>query len=318
MKKALLALAVVMFSLAAVYYVKLSAESRADSAPATPLQADTSQQRTQAPPAAVPPASRNVRKDQQQKADVTSEPDALESYASLLPAAERGDASSQFRLFEILSGCASDYDYYFSKNGKLLEPEEARLRMEAFAPVDEYAVDIYRACHRLMEEQPSLVATAESWQKKALEQNHPRALTARAAELIAVASVENPAAGKTAPPNARRDARALLKKAVASRDPNVLWMLSELRPALGGSAEEANKERWALQLAACDHGLECGPDARWVKRYCRSDPAYLCPLDANAETMIRSKTGSDFEMIKMRAREINELIDAGRSAELVP
>jgi hypothetical protein len=34
--------------------------------------------------------------------------------------------------------------------------------------------------------------------------------------------------------------------------------------------------------------------------------------------MIRSKTGSDFEMIKMRAREINELIDAGRAAELVP
>ena len=60
------------------------------------------------------------------------------------------------------------------------------------------------------------------------------------------------------------------------------------------------------------------PEARWVKRYCRADPANLCPLDADAEAMIRSNTGSDFEMIKMRAREINELIDAGRAAELVP
>jgi hypothetical protein len=316
MKKTLLALVAVLCALAAVYYVKLRAESRGDSAPAPPAQADSSQHSAPAPPA-VPSSTVGVEKNQQEPHE-SSEADALESVGSLRLAAETGDANAQFRLYEILSGCASEYEYYFSRNGKLLNPEEARIRMEAFATVDEYAVDVYRMCHRLMEEQPSLVATAKEWQKKALDQNHPRALAARAAELIAAASVENPAAGKTAPPNARRDARALLKKAAASRDPNVLWLLSELRPALGGSAEEANKERWALQLAACARGLECGPDARWVKRYCKADPANLCPLDADAEAMIRSNTGSDFEMIKMRAREINELIDAGRAEELVP
>jgi hypothetical protein len=316
MKKTLLAMTAVLCALAAVYYVKLRAESRVDSAPASATTADTSQYSVPTPPA-VPTSTVRAEKGQQEPHE-SPETDALESIGSLRLAAETGDANAQFRLYEILSGCASEYEYYFSRNGKLLNPEEARIRMEAFATVDEYAVDVYRMCHRLMEEQPSLIPTAEGWQKKALDQNHPRALAARAAELIAATSVENPAIGKTAPPNARQDARALLKKAAVSRDPNVLWLLSELRPALGGTAEEANKERWALQLAACDHGLDCGPDARWVKRYCRSDPANLCPLDANAETMIRSKTGSDFEMIKMRAREINELIDAGRAAELVP
>jgi hypothetical protein len=173
-------------------------------------------------------------------------------------------------------------------------------------------------CHRLMEEQPALTATADSWLEKAVTQNHPKAQTARAAELLAAASLHNPAAGKSAPPNAERDARELLAKAIVSGDPHVLWMLGELRPALGGSAEDTNKERWAMELAACSRGLDCSPEAKWVKRYCKADPANLCPINANAEEMIRSNTGSDFEMIKLRAQEINALIDAGNARQLVP
>jgi hypothetical protein len=236
----------------------------------------------------------------------------------LLDSARSGKAEAQYRIYELLSGCESEYTYYFSRGDEVLTKDEATARMEALASVDEYAVDVYRMCHRLMEDRPELVADAGEWQEKALAQRSPRAQTARAAELLAAAAVASPASGKNAPPNAERDAKALLSAAIASGDAQVLWMLGELRPALGGSAEDTNKERWAMELAACDRGFDCGPDARWVKRYCKSDPASLCPINANAEEMIRSKTASDFEMIKMRAQEINALIDSGRASELVP
>jgi hypothetical protein len=243
--------------------------------------------------------------------------DALDETSALIRNAEGGQANAQFRLYELLSGCKTQYWRYFSRGEDLLGKEEAAIRMEALATVDEDAVDVYRTCHRLMEQQPLLTATADSWLEKALAQGHPRAQVARAAELLAAVAVPI-APGVSVPPNAAHDARALLKKAIASGDPFVVMMLGELRPSLGGSAEETNKERWAMELAACSRGLECGPDAKWVRSYCKADPANLCPINANAEEMIRSKTGSDFEMIKLRAQEINALIDAGNAQQLVP
>jgi len=244
--------------------------------------------------------------------------DALEQVSRLLPKATAEDADAQYRVYELLSGCKTEYWYYFGRGDFLPNKEEAEVRMEALASVDPYARDVYSMCHRLMQEQSQLTATAENWLEKALARGHPKAQTARATELLAAVAVHNPEAGQPAPPNAERDARDLLTKAMASGDPHVLWMLGELRPVLGGSAEETNKERWAMELAACNRGLDCGPEAEWVKRYCKADPANLCPINANAEEMIRSKTGSDFEMINLRAQEINALIDAGNARQLVP
>jgi hypothetical protein len=249
----------------------------------------------------------------------TASHDALDLLDPLLPDARAGNAKAQYRVYELLSGCKNEYATYYSLGEKLLGKEEAAVRMQALGSIDEYAAEVYRMCHRLMQEQVALTETADDWLDKALEQGHPMAQATRASELISAVAFDNPAAGyPPAPPNALRDARSLLRTAVKSGDPYALRMLGELRPALGGSAEETGKERWAMTLAACDRGMECDADALWVKRYCKTDPANLCPLDADAEAMIRSNTGSDFEMIKMRAREINELIDAGRGAELVP
>jgi hypothetical protein len=245
--------------------------------------------------------------------------DALDLLDPLVRDAKAGNAGAQYRVYEILAGCENDYATYYSLGEKLLDKEEAAARMRALSSIDEYAAEVYRMCHRLMQEQVALTKMAGDWLDKALKQGHPMAQATRASELIFAVEIDNPAAGyPPAPPNAMRDARALLRTAVRSGDPYALRMLGELRPALGGSAEETNKERWAMTLAACSRGMECGPEALWVKRYCKADPANLCPLDADAEAMIRSNTGSDFEMIKLRAREINELIDAGRSDELVP
>jgi hypothetical protein len=317
MKRTLATLSVLLIGAAVVGYMVLHAEPDEGSA-ATPRETagrpivEATEPALESAAAVAHPVAQPARPVEQGEAD------ALEDIGRIRSAAQNGDADAQFRLYELTSGCNSEYAYYYGKGDALLGKEEARSRMEAFTSMDEYAVEVYRMCHRLMEEQPSLAASGAEWLEKALAQNHPRAMVSRAAELLAAASVANPATGKTAPANARRDARALLKKSVASADPHVLWMLGELRPALGGSAEDANRERWALHLVACSRGLECDAGARWVKRYCKADPASLCPLDADAETMIRSKTASDFEMIKMRAREINELIDAGKAAELVP
>jgi hypothetical protein len=267
---------------------------------------------------AVPARNPDVSVGRIDQPEGTERGDALDRIESRLPKAQAGEPDAQFEIYELLTGCRSEYPLYFSGSKSLLGAEEAAIRMEALRSMDEHAVDIHELCHRLMEEQPALTATADSWLEKAVTQNHPKAQTARAAELLAAASLHNPAAGKSAPPNAERDARELLAKAIVSGDPHVLWMLGELRPALGGSAEDTNKERWAMELAACSRGLDCSPEAKWVKRYCKADPANLCPINANAEEMIRSNTGSDFEMIKLRAQEINALIDAGNARQLVP
>jgi hypothetical protein len=302
---------------AGAYFLSRRAEQpHTGSAPAAPVKSSGAAESRSSWPAQVRPATAPLSV-LPTRADV-DELDALDEVAALRDSAHSGKAEAQYRLYELLSGCESEYSYYFSRGDKVLTKDEAAARMEALASMDEYAVGVYRTCHRLMEERPELVANAREWQEKALAQRSPRAQTARAAELLAAAAVANPAAGKAAAPNAEREAKALLSSAMASGDAQVLWTLGELRPALGGAAEDTNKERWAMELAACDRGFACGPDAQWVKRYCKSDPASLCPINANAEEMIRSKTASDFEMIKMRAKEINALIDSGRGSELVP
>jgi hypothetical protein len=246
------------------------------------------------------------------------ETDALEQVSRLLAKGNPSSADDQYRLYELLSGCAVGYDSYFSGKTSRLSKEEAAMRAEALRTADDDATDIYQFCHRLIEERAELTTTAGDWLEKALAQNHPRAQTARATQLINALALANPAVGRTAPANAERDARQLLANAIASGDGQVLWTLAEHRSMLGGTAEEAGKDRWAMMLASCDRGVDCSPEAQWVKRYCKADPATLCPINANAEEMIRSKTGSDFEMIKMRAQEINALIDAGNGAQLVP
>lgn len=236
--------------------------------------------------------------------------DALERIESQLEAAQAGSAAKQYAIYELLTGCRNEYPLYFTGSNSLLSKEEAAVRMEALRSSDEHAAKVYHECHRLMEDRPELLASAGDWLSKAVAQNHPMAQTARATELLSTA--------RSPPAEAVRDARHLLTSAIQSGEGDVLWMLGELRPLLGGPIEETTKERWAMMLASCTRGVDCSPEANWVKRYCKADPANLCPINANAEEMIRSNTGSDFEMIKIRAKEIEALIEAGNARQLVP
>jgi hypothetical protein len=300
----------------AVYFWVAHTKSGVATLPATPESASTPEVHAKAEQAkaaiGVPPAG------QAATAAVPPGGDALSRIESALESAQAGSAAKQYEIYQALAGCNAEYPIYYSGPKALLGKEEAAIRMEALRSYDEHAAQVYNECHRLMEDRPELLASAGDWLSKSLAQDFPKAQTARANELINAAVLANPTMGRSAPPNAARDARNLLAKAVESGEGEVLWMLGELRPLLGGSAEDTNKERWAMMLASCSRGVDCSPEAPWVKRYCKADPANLCPINATAEEMIRSNTGSGFEMIKMRAQEINALIDAGNARQLVP
>jgi TPR repeat protein len=293
--------------------------SSAGGAAAPPVEPDSRTVRADSAPPEQTPSSQGILGVELSNSDALEEDtDALDRAGPLLKRARAGEADAQYELFQLLNGCRDSYERYFSKGVSLLGKEEAAIRADMYRTVDEDAFDIYQLCHRLMQEQPELTTTAAHWLDQALQQGHPKAQIVRASQLLMAMALVNPRAGKTAPPNAERDARSLLESAVASGDPEVIWYFGELRPLLGGAAEDTRKERWALELAACDRGLDCGPNARWVRTYCRADPAHLCPINANAEELIRSRAGSDFEMVKMRAREITALIETGNTHQLFP
>lgn len=104
--------------------------------------------------------------------------------------------------------------------------------------------------------------------------------------------------------------------ALRDGDPEVVMQAGSMVFFLGmqDDAALAERARRSWILAVCLRGADGGPQAEWVRTWCRGDLA--CQPFETGPDLIRRHAGPHYEELERRAREINAIIDAGKWDEL--
>jgi len=108
----------------------------------------------------------------------------------------------------------------------------------------------------------------------------------------------------------RSKPRALLRVAVQSRKPEVLFDIGAAQGMLNPSNDDAQTERLAWWLAACQRGLDCTAKAAWVQNRCSYDPK--CASAGSPSDLVRMLAGDDWSVVRQRANDIDAKLDAGQ------
>jgi hypothetical protein len=107
---------------------------------------------------------------------------------------------------------------------------------------------------------------------------------------------------------------SLLREAVESRRPEVLFTIGEAQGLLRGFNQEASTRQFAWWLVACRRGLDCSANAEWVKVACANDAR--CASFTDPSDFVRTHAGDDWDNVEQLAGEIDAKLDAGRWDEL--
>jgi hypothetical protein len=170
--------------------------------------------------------------------------------------------------------------------------------------------EIYQKCHRLKESDSSRFGKAEDWLRKSADARNPVAQIDLASMLTGEAGVSG-----TIDNAAKRDeAKKLVRDALASKDPAVIWGVGDLTSLFSGDFEKANHDQWIWKIAACQRGYDCSSTAEWRKAYCRFD-LNCQPYDTGLD-VIRRLAKSDYEQIVLEAKELNARLDANNFDDL--
>jgi TPR repeat protein len=222
----------------------------------------------------------------------------------MLAKARAGDLDAQFHLYSAIEYCRDNYREYFDHGRQRRSLDEA-LRRAATRPgfdADEIR-QVHGRCQKLMESTDNELGEGEQWLQKAALGGHPRAQVHLATELMTHS-------GNLPAEEARKsqeDARRLVRDALRSRDPAVIWDVGPMA-MLGNPGDQPDMEVMAWWLAACDRGLDCGASSDRARQMCRF-AANCQPYESVGDLMLRSVP--DYAAVKDRARQINALIDAG-------
>ena len=242
---------------------------------------------------------------------------------SILPAAQVGDREAQFYLSRVLERCRSDSRMFLQRQGRpLTEDESLQLAAQRNLPI-ELVQQAYERCHRFQEDGTGEFGDATEWLGRATLAGQPVAQATTAIRILLQRATDRLAkAAGTAPANtiavsrdtAGMDPRELLRDAVESNDPEVLFKIGEadalLHPSTGG---DNNTERNAWWLVACERGFDCSPNSDWVKSICYIDPQ--CASIGPSE-IIEYVSGADWPRVQQRAEELKSKLDAGQWDDL--
>jgi hypothetical protein len=286
----------------------------------------TANERTVVRPAAPPtqesrqPPSRTGLKSETSSlaARLHASDDYFQFVESVIGDARRGDRDAQYYVFEALRFCDIGYRSYFKGRGRNRTLDEALTWASTSGPLldAEEARDIHRKCHRLKEENGSQFGMADTWLNEAADAGHPLAQAAKAFKLLA----ETTRAPTGMPSNdsavSADQAVELLRHALRSKDPSVLWTVGDLAKPLSGDAVAAERLQWVWRLAACQRGYDCSEAAGWYRFACRLDPQHLCQPGEDGLDYIRRVTENEFIEIEREARDINAKVDADAWSEL--
>ena len=115
-------------------------------------------------------------------------------------------------------------------------------------------------------------------------------------------------------PNGAFTLRELLRAAVESRDPEVLFTIGEVQPLLNPLSTENDINRLAWWLVACRRGFNCSASADWVRSVC-GDIA-PCASAVDSADRLRLLAGDDWIKVRQLAEEINSKLEACEWDEL--
>jgi hypothetical protein len=278
------------------------AQGRTDAAPLSPpaLRAGMA-----APPA---PASLATRFKQAT--------DLLAFVHDLLSAAQAGDRDAQYYVYKALDHCASTYGVHFPAGGDGKRPgldEVLRQVAQASPPAPQAADDLRAAharCHALADADAAVVGRARDWLRRAADAGQPLAQAAHAQSEILRLAMSGDGIGAADKAGIDR----LLGTALRSRDPEVLWVISDQQAYLAPSGEQALVDQWAWKLLACQRGFDCSASAPWLRAACVSD--IPCPPGEDGIGYIRRMVLDDFLRVQARAAELARRLDAGQWAAL--
>jgi hypothetical protein len=244
--------------------------------------------------------------------------DYFEFVESVIGDARRGDHGAQYYVFEALRFCDSGYRSYFKGRARNRTLDEALIWASTSGPLldAEEARDIHRKCHRLKEQGGSEFGTADTWLTAAADAGHPLAQAAKAFKLLAETTPASTAAPSNDATVSADQAAELLRHALRSKDPSVLWTIGDLAKPLSGDAVTAERLQWVWRLAACQRGYDCSEAAGWYRFACRLDPQHLCQPGEDGLDYIRRATENEFIEIEREATEVNAKVDAGAWSEL--
>jgi hypothetical protein len=189
----------------------------------------------------------------------------------ILPAAKAGDADAQCYLSKALEQCARDNRMFYQRRGVTLTSDQGiQWALQRHLSLD-VAQAVYERCHEFLEKDASAVSElgdSNDWLEQATHAGQPLAQAATATKLfmqqtlqnIQIANgISNPDA--PAPIKSDQSAVRLLRQAVESRNPEVLFTIGEAQGFLTAFNGEATKNELAWWLVACRRGLDCSANA---------------------------------------------------------
>jgi len=239
-----------------------------------------------------------------------------------LPAAIAGNADAQFYLSRALEYCTEHNSLYFQRRGKPIGLDEAlQYAAQRHLPID-IAQDVYNRCHEFVDHDVSELGRAPDWLAQATASGQPLAQAITATKLLMQESQQAfvRAGGLPNPNNAPTvsdgsDPRELLRAAVQSKEPEVLFSIGDALTLMAPSTNsDNNTTRFAWWLVACQRGLDCSANAEWVKNSCANFPQ--CAAADGPSDLVQTLAGDKWPEVEERAQEINASLDQGKWGEL--
>jgi hypothetical protein len=234
----------------------------------------------------------------------------------ILPAAKAGNANAQFYLARLMERCSEDNKMYFQHKGATLNVDEAlQYAVKRGLPVERVQTT-YERCHEFQNQDLAELGSATDWLAKATESGQPLAQTTTATKIFMHDTQVNFAeAGGVLDPGpsigAGMDPRDLLRAAVESKDPEVLFDIGSLQGTLTQTTPTDEKTmRYAWWLVACQRGFDCSTKAEWVINSCNNAP--MCASANSPSDLVRTFSGDNWPDVQQRALEINAKLDAGQ------
>ncbi len=262
-------------------------------------------------------SSTDVAQSANYKKDFANSHDYWILAVALLPAAKAGNADAQFYLSRLLDRCAEDNRMYFQHKGRNLTLDEGlQYAVQRHLPI-EIAQSVYDKCHGFQENDSAKFGRADEWLAKATASGQPIAQATTASKILTqemqrnfaqAGGVPNPYADESAVNGS--DPRDLLRSALRSRDPEVLFSIGESQALLDPTNANRNTTRFAWWLVACERGFDCSANADWVKTSCSNDPQ--CASATNSDDIVRTLAGDNWPMVQQQAQEISAKLDAGQ------
>ncbi len=240
---------------------------------------------------------------------------------SVLALASNGDPNAQFYLFKSIDFCNENLKFYFTHKGRSLTIDEGLQYAVQRKLSLEIAQSVFEKCHEFSEHDIAELGNPSEWLAKASKAGQPIAQAVTAEKILSQtqqqAFVSNGATPDPSPEAAIQSslsAKELLRAAVTSKDPEVLFRIGEAQSLLNPGSQTTDIDRYAWWLVACQRGFDCSARGDWIKATCIDLPA--CASSNNPSDHVRSLANDQWPEVQERAKEINDKLDASQWNEL--